>query len=110
MSRYFPTAKEMGRKTIFPGVNIHTCSTDKMMLAVVDLEPHSVVEEHSHPHEQVGMILQGRVEFFIGGERKTLGAGDVYCIPGNVRHKVVALEEPVRALDIFHPIREDFLG
>lgn len=110
MSFFFPTAEEMGRRTIFRGVNIQTCSTDKMMMAVVDLEPHSVVEEHSHPHEQVGMILQGRVEFFIGGEQKTLGAGDLYRIPGNVRHKVVALEEPVRALDIFHPIREDFLS
>jgi len=109
MSLFFPTAAEMGRHTIFPGVNIQTCAADKMMLSVVDLEPRSVVAEHDHPHEQVGMVLQGRLVFTIGGETQTLGPGDVYRIPGGVRHKVVALDEPARALDIFNPIRTEYL-
>lgn len=108
MSRFFPTAEEMSRHTIFPGVSIQTCHAEKMMLSVVDLAPHSVVEEHEHPHEQVGMVLQGRAIFFIGGEQKTLQAGDLFRIPGGVRHRVVTLEEPVRALDIFHPIRDEY--
>jgi quercetin dioxygenase-like cupin family protein len=108
MSLFFPTSDEMSRHTIFPGVHIQTCAAEKMMLSVVDLAPNSVVEEHSHPHEQVGMVLQGRVLFFIGDEQKTLQAGDLFRIPGNVRHKVVTFDEPVRALDIFHPIRDDY--
>jgi quercetin dioxygenase-like cupin family protein len=108
MSQFFPSAEEMSRHTIFPGVNIQTCSAEQMMMSVVDLAPHSVVEEHSHPHEQVGMVLQGRAIFFIGGEQKTLQAGDLFRIPGGVPHRVIALEEPVRALDIFHPIREEY--
>lgn len=108
MSLFFPTADEVSRRTIFPGVDIQTCAAERMMLSVVDLAPGAVVEEHAHPHEQVGMILQGRAIFFIGGEEKTLQAGDLYRIPGHVRHKVIALEEPVRALDIFHPIREEY--
>jgi len=108
MSLFFPTADELSRHTIFPGVHIQTCAADQMMLSVVDLAPHSVVEEHAHPHEQVGILLQGRAVFFIGGEQKTLQAGDLYRIPGHVRHKVIALDESVRALDIFHPIREDY--
>lgn len=108
MSLFFPTTDELSRHTIFPGVSIQTCSAEKMMLSVVDLAPHAVVEEHAHPHEQVGMLLQGRAIFFIGGEQKTLQAGDLYRIPGNVRHRVIALEEPVRALDIFQPIREEY--
>jgi quercetin dioxygenase-like cupin family protein len=108
MSLFFPTADELSRHTIFPGVQIQTCAADKMMLSVVDLAPHAVVEEHAHLHEQVGIILQGRAIFFIGSEQKTLQVGDLYRIPGNVRHKVIALDEPVRALDIFHPIREDY--
>jgi quercetin dioxygenase-like cupin family protein len=67
-----------------------------------------VVEEHSHPHEQVGMLLAGRATFYIGGEEKTLQAGDLYRIPGHVRHRVVVHDEPARALDIFCPIREDY--
>jgi quercetin dioxygenase-like cupin family protein len=109
MSLFFPTSAELGRHTIFPGVHIQTAAAEQMMLSVVDLEPHSVVAEHSHPHEQVGMLLAGRAVFTIGGEEKTLQAGDLYRIPGNVPHKVVALDQPVRALDIFHPIREEYL-
>ncbi len=108
MSLFFPTADEMSRHQIFPGVTIHTCAAEKMMISIVDLEPHAVVAEHSHPHEQVGRVLQGRVTFFIGGEQKTLQAGDMFRIPGNTPHRVIALDEPARVIDIFNPIREDY--
>ena len=109
MSQFFPTPNDMGRHQIFPGVSIQTSALDKMMLSIVDLQPHSVVEEHAHPHEQVGILLEGRVLFTIGGEVKTLQPGDVWRIPGGVKHKVVVLEGPAKALDIFSPIREDYL-
>jgi quercetin dioxygenase-like cupin family protein len=109
MSLYFPTTDELSRHTIFPGVHIQTCAAEHMMMSIVDLAPHAIVEEHSHPHEQVGLLLQGRAVFFIGDEEKTLKAGDLWRIPSGVKHKVIALDEPVRALDIFHPIREDYL-
>jgi quercetin dioxygenase-like cupin family protein len=108
MSLYFPGADELGRHTIFPGVSIRTAAAERMMLSLVDLAPRSVVEEHAHPHEQVGMVVSGRVVFVIGGEEKTLGPGDMYRIPGGVKHKVRALEEPVQALDIFTPVREEY--
>ena len=108
MSLYFPSPDECARHTIFPGVEIRTCAGEKMMLSVVDLAPHAVVEEHAHPHEQVGMVLEGKAIFFIGPEQKTLHPGDLYRIPGNVRHRVVALEQPVKALDIFYPVREEY--
>jgi quercetin dioxygenase-like cupin family protein len=108
VSVFFPTAEECSRHTIFAGVHIRTCAAEKMMMSLVDIEPHAVVEEHCHPHEQVGMVLQGRALFVIGGEEKTLGAGDQYRIPSGVRHKVIGLEGPCRALDIFCPVREDY--
>jgi quercetin dioxygenase-like cupin family protein len=108
MSRYFPSADELAHHTIFAGVHIHTCALEKMMVSVVDLEPFAVVEEHSHPHEQMGMWLAGRARFFIGDEEKTVQPGDVYRIPGHVRHKVVVLDEPARAIDIFCPVREEY--
>ena len=109
MSLYFPADNELGRHTIFPGVHIRTAAADKMMMSVVEIEPRAVVEAHSHPHEQVGMVLAGRAVFTIGGEEKTLEAGDLYRIPGGVAHKVVAIDGPAVALDVFHPIREDYL-
>jgi len=109
MSLYFPTVEDCTNRTIFPGVHIHTVAAEKMMLSLVELEPHSVVPEHSHHHEQVGMVLSGRATFYIGGEQKTLRQGDLYRIPGNTPHKVVVLDEPARVIDIFYPIREDYL-
>jgi quercetin dioxygenase-like cupin family protein len=109
MSLYFPTPEECSQRTIFPGVQIRACAAERMMLSLATLEPHAVVEEHSHPHEQVGMVIEGTAIFIIGGEQKTLQPGDMYRIPGNVRHKVIALDQTVKALDIFEPIRQDYL-
>ena len=108
MSSFFPSANECSKHTIFPGVHIRTAACERLMLADVALEPRSVVELHQHPHEQVGMILAGKVRFIIGGEEKLLGPGDFYRIPGNTPHKVITLDEPARALDIFTPVREEY--
>ena len=81
---------------------------EKMMLSLVEFQPGAVVEEHSHPHEQMGMLLEGRARFFVGGEERILSPGDMWRIPGDVKHKVVALDQTVKALDFFHPIREDY--
>jgi quercetin dioxygenase-like cupin family protein len=108
MSFYFPSLDECSAHVIFPGVRIATCSADRMMLSYVTIEPGAVVEEHQHPHEQVGMVLEGTAVFFIGGEQKLLRKGDMYRIPGNVKHHVTAQGEGLKALDIFFPIREDY--
>jgi quercetin dioxygenase-like cupin family protein len=77
-----------------------------MMMSLATLQPKSVVADHSHLHEQVGFVIEGRVTFTIGGESKTLKAGDMFRIPGNVRHSVVALDEGAKVLYIFCPIRD----
>ncbi len=109
MSKYFVEPADSSRHQIFPGVQIKTSACREMMLSLVTFEPKSVVQPHSHPHEQVGMVLEGRAHFFVGEEDRILGPGEMYRIPGGVEHHVVALDNTVRALDIFHPIREDYL-
>jgi quercetin dioxygenase-like cupin family protein len=105
---YFVTLAECSRHTIFPGVNINTMAGEKMMLSLVEFEPHAVVQPHSHPHEQMGMLLEGELTFTIGGETRTLVAGEMWRIPGGVLHSAVAGGTPVKALDFFSPIREDY--
>ena len=112
MSLYFPTPAETSTRMIFPGVTIHACAAEKMMLSFVELEPHSVVEEHSHPHEQVGMLLEGRAcGFFIGGEQKSWSPkGD---ISGGFRATSSTASwrstSRSRRSISFCPIREDYL-
>ena len=108
MSRYFVRRDECSRHALFPGVDAFTMAGDKLMLSWVELEPHAIVELHSHPHEQLGLLLEGELTFTIGDEERQLGPGDMWRIPGGVVHRVVAGDKPARALDVFHPVRDDY--
>ena len=77
--------------------------------SLVELEPGAVVQDHCHMHEQVGILLEGELTFTIGGETRTLVPGDLWRIPGGTVHRAVAGSEPVKALDVFAPVREDYL-
>ena len=94
---------------IFPGVHIYTAAGEAMMLSLVEFEPGAVVEPHSHPHEQVGLLVEGELTFTIGDHKETVQPGDMWRIPGGVVHSAVAGDQPVKALAGFHPVREDFL-
>ncbi len=65
-------------------------------------------EVHSHPHEQIGYVVQGKFELEIDGQKEILEAGDTYYTSPNVPHGVVALEAG-KIFDVFTPQREDFL-
>lgn len=106
---YFIPAGAGALHALFPGVQIRATAGQAMMLSVVSFEPHAVVPDHAHPHEQMGIMISGRAEFTVGGITRILGSGDIWRIPGGVRHKVVGLDGPAVALDVFHPIREDYL-
>ncbi len=106
---YFVSADEGSRHVIFPGVEIQTTAGWRMMLSVIRLEAESVVKPHSHPHEQMGILLEGRLEFTIGEVTRIVGPGDKWRIPGGVVHHVKAVGGPAVALDVFCPIREDYL-
>lgn len=108
MHPFFVDKNDCSRHQIFPGVQIFTTTGDAIMLSLVEFEPHAVVEEHSHPHEQMGLMLEGEAEFIIGGQSQIVRAGGMWRIPGGVPHKVIAGNRPVKALDVFHPIREDY--
>ena len=108
MSPYFVDQEDCARHSIFPGVNIFTVHTERLMLSLVEFEPNSMVEEHSHPHDQMGLLIEGEVEFVIGGERRLLQPGQMWRIPGGVKHQAIAGPQGAKALDVFHPIREDY--
>jgi len=93
----------------FPGVNLTTNAGGQMMLSYVTFEEGAVVPVHAHPHEQGGILVSGQLQFTIGDRTELLGPGDQWIIPGHVPHTVVAVGGPAVALDVFYPIREDYL-
>ncbi len=93
---------------MLPGVVRRTMTAgDRMMLIEVQLEERAVVPLHTHPHEQTGYLVSGRLRFQVAGETRDLSPGDSWMIPGGVPHEVTALE-PAIAIDIFSPPRDEY--
>ncbi len=107
---YFYDPSNLERNELVPGVFLRTMWGEKVMMSLVEISPGSEVPSHTHPHEQAGIIMQGEVEFTIGGETKRLRQGDAYVIPGGVEHRVVSTGGWALALDIFSPPREEYKG
>jgi quercetin dioxygenase-like cupin family protein len=105
---YFHNPKERAVKELVPGINAKTFWGEKMLAAVVDLDPNVHLPRHSHPHEQLGIVIEGEIEFIIEDEKKILGPGEVYVIPGDVAHEARTFDQPVKVLDVFSPVREEY--
>ena len=93
---------------VLPGVRIRAPHGKNLMLSYLEMEQGAVVPMHSHPHEQGGILIRGKLELTIGGEARVVEPGAMFLIPSNVLHKAVAVEGPLLALDVFSPVREDY--
>jgi quercetin dioxygenase-like cupin family protein len=83
---------------------------EKMMMVLSATLPNHTVPVHAHPHEQVGLVYSGKAILRIGDEERIVKKGDFYCIPANVPHSDVCIgDKPFIMLDIFYPLREDFI-
>ena len=97
---YLTVAPGVSRKTLTHGE--HTLFTEFRLEGGKDLPL------HSHPQEQTGYLVSGRIVLTIGGDRFEARAGDSWCIPGNIEHGAHILEDAV-AIEVFSPVRKDYL-
>lgn len=88
------------RKTLVHGA--HTLMTEFRMQAG------SALPAHTHPHEQTGYLVRGRIQLRVGEETRELGPGDSWCIPGGLEHAAQILDDAV-AIEVFSPVRTDYL-
>lgn len=79
-----------------------------LMLSNLEMDAGAEVPAHQHPHEQAGIILAGRLQLTIADETRILEVGQMYIVPPDTVHRAVAIDGPVKVLDIFSPIREDY--
>ncbi|CAG0985055.1 hypothetical protein ANRL4_02122 [Anaerolineae bacterium] len=82
-----------------PGARKWAVGLEKSMLTYFELEPDTVFPEHSHPAEQITMVLEGELTFTYEGKTVTLKAGDVIAIPSNKVHSARTGKVPCRAVD-----------
>jgi quercetin dioxygenase-like cupin family protein len=98
-----------GYRTVAPGVELRTlCFGKATMLTEFRLAAGHELPTHSHPHEQTGYLVSGRIRLRIGPESHEVAPGDGWCIPGGIEHGATILEDSV-AVEVFSPLREEFL-
>jgi quercetin dioxygenase-like cupin family protein len=104
----FDHLDEMGPIPIWDGVIARAVEGRDCALSVVELDANSHVPEHSHPNEQLGLVLSGSVSFRIADEERELAQGGTWYIPPNVPHEVRVGPEGAVIIDVFSPPREDW--
>jgi quercetin dioxygenase-like cupin family protein len=82
---------------------------DNLMVCRLRFAPHIDTPAHDHPHEQLTFVERGRVRFTIGDQERIAQQGDILHFPPGCWHGATMLEEEVVLIDIFTPVREDFL-
>lgn len=105
----FGKHSENGYSKILDGIRIKTINYGRStLMSEFLLDEGARLTEHSHPYEQTGYLVKGRIKLFIGASAKVLTPGDSWNVPSNATHKAEILEDSV-AIEVFSPCREDYL-
>lgn len=81
---------------------------EKTLMSEFRLEKGAQLPRHSHPHEQIGYLVSGQMQLTIGIETFLVEPGDSWCIGSDVEHEAIAQEDSL-AIEVFSPLREDYL-
>jgi quercetin dioxygenase-like cupin family protein len=108
MEPQFVRLDEVRAFELAEGVSGRPLFGDAAMLNLIRFEPGATVPLHSHPHEQLGIVLEGMQALVVDGEAHELGPFEAYVLPGGVEHSAYCGSEGALVLDVFTPVREDY--
>ncbi|PJB39320.1 MAG: cupin domain-containing protein [Deltaproteobacteria bacterium CG_4_9_14_3_um_filter_51_14] len=98
---YFEPAAGVGIKSMVYGEKTHMCE--------FKLRKGSRLPDHSHPHEQTGLVVSGRIIINIDGKDFDAGPGDAWCIAGGVTRRAEVIDDSI-VVEVFSPRREDYIS
>ena len=108
-SKEFIMGEEIAWETVGEGVRRQIMGyDDRIMLVNVEFEKGGIGPMHQHHHSQVTYVISGQFDLTIGEETRRMKGGDAFYIPPNVMHGAICVEKGV-LIDVFSPIREDFM-
>jgi quercetin dioxygenase-like cupin family protein len=81
---------------------------ERITLSVLELGPGAVVPGHQHPHEQIGLCIEGSLTFRVGDEMRELGPGGIWRIRSGIWHQATAGATGAVVIDVFNPTRTDW--
>lgn len=97
------------KKKLLEGIELATLvHGEKTLMGQFSIAKGAAIPAHSHPHEQTGIILSGKLRFTVDGQVMDVVSGDSWCLPGGVEHSAEALDDSV-IIEVFSPVREDYL-
>ncbi len=109
-SAKFICSADMQWEPVVPGLKRKIMGyDDKIMMVQVHFETGGIGANHQHFHSQTTYVVSGKFEVNIDGDKQILGPGDGFFVAPNLDHGATCLEEGV-LIDVFSPVREDFLG
>jgi quercetin dioxygenase-like cupin family protein len=99
---------EVPMENVTPVIARQIVTGAQAMAGMITLQKGSHVPKHSHVSEQLTYVIEGALRFVIEGREILVSAGEILVIPAWVEHEATAVEL-TRELDIFSPIRQDWL-
>lgn len=81
---------------------------EKTLMVEFHLDKDAILPLHSHPHEQSGYLVRGKIRLTIGEEAHLVEPGDSWCIAGGIKHGAEIVEDSV-AVEVFSPVRKEYL-
>jgi len=107
----FFKVSELKAKKVLEDSTLRVVTNKNTMVTFFEFGPNTtIMPKHNHPHEQTAVVIAGSIKMIAGGETKILKANEGAVIPSNVEHEVIPLEPNTKIMDVFYPIREDYLG
>ena len=104
-----PHLNEIAKKQLTEGIIGKYVHSKTMTVGWVDIKKGSDLSVHQHPHEQITIMLEGKLEMQIGNETVILEPGMIQVIPSNTPHGAIAHTDCV-LVDVFNPVREDYIS
>jgi quercetin dioxygenase-like cupin family protein len=93
---------------IFDGIACRDVVGERVTLGVIELDPGSIVPEHAHENEQLGVCIQGSMRFRIGAETREVAPGSTWSIGASVPHEVEVGPHGCVVVEVFAPRRDDW--
>ena len=75
------------------GITIKAIYSEKSSISFLDLPPYSHIPIHHHENEQIGVVLEGEIEYTIGDETVLCHPGMTFVVPPNVNHAAVVVSK-----------------
>jgi len=99
--------KDLFTKEVYPGITRQAINGANQTMVRYPYAPGSVFPVHSHPQEQVTVVISGAIAFTVAGQETVLTGGHVAVVPAGVEHGArVVGAEPVETFNSLSPRRE----